>query len=192
MKLVFATNNGHKLRELLQIVPAGFELLSLNDIGCKDDIPENGPTLEANAAQKSFYIWEKYGMDCFSDDTGLEIKAIGNEPGVCSARYAGEERDHEANMDKVLEKLKNETDRRARFRCVISLIVNGIEKQFEGIVHGTILTKKLGGTGFGYDPVFMPDGYDRSYAEMSDEEKNLISHRGLAVAKLVEYLRLPR
>ena len=188
-KLVFATNNDHKLRELTEIVPPEFELLSLNDIDCSDDIPETGDTLEINAAQKSFYIWEKYGINCFADDTGLEIEAIGSEPGVYSARYAGEERSATANMLKVLEKMTNETNRKARFRCVISLVIDGIEKQFEGIVNGVILTEKHGDAGFGYDPIFMPDGFNQSFAEMSSFDKNQVSHRGRAVMKLVEYLK---
>jgi len=188
-KLVFATNNDHKLRELKEILSSEFELLSLNDIGCTDDIPETGTTLEVNAAQKSFYIWDKYGINCFADDTGLEIEALGNEPGVYSARYAGEGRNATDNMLKVLGKLKNEINRRARFRCVISLIINGEEKQFEGIVDGKILDEKHGVAGFGYDPIFMPDGFSQSFAEMSAEEKNQVSHRGRAVKKLVDYLK---
>jgi len=188
-KLVFATNNDHKLRELKEILSSEFELLSLNDIGCTDDIPETGTTLEVNAAQKSFYIWDKYGINCFADDTGLEIEALGNEPGVYSARYAGEGRNATDNMLKVLGKLKNEINRKARFRCVISLIINGEEKQFEGIVDGKILDEKHGVAGFGYDPIFMPDGFSQSFAEMSAEEKNQVSHRGRAVKKLVDYLK---
>jgi XTP/dITP diphosphohydrolase len=188
-KLVFATNNDHKLRELKQILPADFELLSLNDIGCTDDIPETGPTLETNASQKSYYIWERYGINCFADDTGLEVEALLNEPGVYSARYAGEERSARANMLKVLEKLNNKTNRKARFRCVISLVINGEEKQFEGIVEGQILPEGQGEAGFGYDPIFMPDGYTLSFAQMGAVDKNRISHRGRAVEKLVEYLR---
>lgn len=188
-KLVFATNNDHKLKELRQIVPSEFELVSLNDIGCTDDIPETGTTLEVNAAQKSFYIWNKYSIDCFADDTGLEIEALGNEPGVYSARYAGEDKSPEDNLLKVLEKMVNVTNRKARFRCVVSLVIEGAEKQFEGIVEGKILTAKQGEAGFGYDPIFMPDGYNQSFAEMSAEDKNRISHRGLAVNKLVEYLK---
>jgi XTP/dITP diphosphohydrolase len=188
-KLVFATNNDHKLRELKQILPNDFELLSLNDIGCTDDIPETGPTLETNASQKSYYIWERYGINCFADDTGLEIEALLNEPGVYSARYAGEERSARANMLKVLEKLNNKTNRKARFRCVISLVIDGVEKQFEGIVEGQILTEEHGEAGFGYDPIFMPDGYNLSFAQMGAADKNRISHRGRAVEKLIEYLR---
>ena len=188
-KLVFATNNSHKLRELSQIMPPDIELLSLEDIGCADEIPETGPTLEINAAQKSFYIWDKYGLNCFADDTGLEIEALGNEPGVFSARYAGEARDANANIIKVLENLNNNSNRKARFRCVISLVIDGYEIQFEGIVNGAISTEKFGNSGFGYDPIFIPDGYDQSFAELSPEIKNAISHRGLAVMKLVDYLR---
>ncbi len=188
-KLVFATNNDHKLRELKEILPLEFELLSLNDIGCYDDIPETGPTLEINAAQKSYYIWDKYGINCFADDTGLEVEALMNEPGVYSARYAGEERSAAANMLKVLEKLAGESNRKARFRCVISLVIAGKEKQFEGIVEGKILTEGQGKAGFGYDPIFMPDGYHLSFAEMEAEDKNRVSHRGRAVEKLVEYLK---
>lgn len=188
-KLVFATNNNHKLKELMQILPSEFELLSLNDIGCTDEIPETGPTLEVNAAQKSFYIWDKYGINCFADDTGLEIEALGNEPGVFSARYAGEEKSTVANKQKVLENMKNESNRKARFRCVISLIIDGKEKQFEGIVDGQILTENHGEAGFGYDPIFIPDGFSLSFAEMSADNKNKISHRGRAVMKLVEYLK---
>lgn len=188
-KLVFATNNDHKLSELSQILPPEFELLSLNDIGCTDDIPETGTTLEVNAAQKSFYIWDKYGFNCFADDTGLEIEILGNEPGVYSARYAGEDRSATANMLKVLNKMAGETNRKARFRCVISLVIDGKEKQFEGIVEGKLLTERQGEAGFGYDPIFMPDGYNHSFAEMSADDKNRISHRGRAVIKLVDYLK---
>ena len=187
-RLVFATNNDHKLRELREILSAEFELLSLNDINCSDDIPETGATLEDNAAQKAFYIWDKYAIDCFADDTGLEIEALGNEPGVYSARYAGEERSAASNMRKVLENMANESNRKARFRCVISLVIDGREKQFEGIVEGKILFKEQGAAGFGYDPVFMPDGFNQSFAEMPAEDKNRISHRGRAVMKLVDYL----
>ena len=191
-KLVFATNNSHKLRELSQIMPPDIELMSLSDIGCDDEIPETGPTLESNAAQKAFYIWDKYGLNCFADDTGLEIESLGNEPGVYSARYAGEARDSNANIIKVLENLRNETNRKARFRCVISLVIKGQETQCEGIVDGEIATEKHGNSGFGYDPVFVPDGYDQSFAELTPEVKNGISHRARAVMKLVEYLRKNR
>jgi XTP/dITP diphosphohydrolase len=189
IKLVFATNNDHKLRELKEIIPTEFELLSLNDIGCSEDIPETGPTLEVNAGQKSFYVWDKYGFNCFADDTGLEIEALLNEPGVFSARYAGEDKNATANMARVLERMANMTNRKARFRCVISLVIDGKENQFEGIVEGHILHEKRGKDGFGYDPIFMPDGYSLSFAEMSSDNKNQISHRGRAVEQLVDYLR---
>ncbi len=188
-KIVFATNNEHKLRELRQILNGEFELLSLDDIGCDEEIPETGTTLEYNASQKSSYIWNKYGIDCFADDTGLEIKSLNNEPGVYSARYAGEAKNSDANMQKVLEKLKNFSDRSARFRSVFSLIMDGKETQFEGIVEGEILYEKEGKGGFGYDPIFKPAGYEKSFASLSPEEKNQISHRGRAVRKLVEYLK---
>ena len=188
MKLVFATNNQHKLQEIKQLLNGSFELLCLNDIGCDDDIPENQDTLEGNAAEKAFFIYNKYGINCFADDTGLEIEALNGEPGVYSARYAGEERSAENNMDLVLEKLNKIKNRKARFRTVVSLVIDGCESQFEGIVNGQILEEKRGETGFGYDPIFKPDESDRSFAEMPMEEKNQISHRGRAVQKLVEYL----
>ena len=189
MKLVFATNNHHKINELQAILGRGFELLSLEDIGCHEEIPEEQPTLEGNAGQKAFFIYEKYGYPCFADDTGLEIDTLNGEPGVCSARYAGEARDSQANMDKVLKKLENIKNRRARFRTVISLVMNGQEKQFEGIVEGEIITEKRGNTGFGYDPIFLPRGFQKTFAEMSLDEKNQISHRARAVQKLMDYLK---
>ena len=188
MKLVFATNNQHKLEELKTILDKKFELLSLMDLGCFDEIPEDHDTLEGNASQKAFYIFNKYAVSCFADDTGLEIEALNNEPGVYSARYAGVDRDAGANMRKVLTKLDKINNRSARFRTVISLVVDGKELQFEGVVNGTILEEKQGEKGFGYDPIFQPDGYKCSFAQMGMEEKNKISHRGRAVRKLVEYL----
>ncbi|WP_372652305.1 non-canonical purine NTP diphosphatase [Draconibacterium sp.] len=189
MKLVFATNNKHKLEELQAILGDHFSLLSLKDIECFDEIPEEQPTLEGNASQKAYYIYDKFGMNCFADDTGLEIEALDGEPGVFSARYAGEDKNSEANMNKVLEKLAKINDRKARFRTVISLIIDGEEKQFEGIVNGEILKEKRGGSGFGYDPIFKPEGLDQSFAEMGLDDKNTISHRGRAVQKLVDYLK---
>ncbi|MCE4566793.1 non-canonical purine NTP diphosphatase [Maribellus sp. CM-23] len=189
MELVFATNNRHKLEELQELLGSEIKLLSLGDIGCYEDIPETQPTLEGNARQKSFFVYEKYGYNCFADDTGLEIEALDGEPGVYSARYAGDARDSDANMKKVLEKLVKINSREARFRTVISLILNGEETQFEGIVEGAILTEKKGNSGFGYDPVFQPKGYTQSFAEMSLEQKNKISHRGRAVEKLVNFLK---
>lgn len=190
MELVFATNNQHKLAELQAILGDEFKLLSLKDIACFEEIPEEQPTLEGNASQKAFFVFNKYGYNCFADDTGLEIEALGGEPGVYSARYAGEEKSAEANMNKVLEKLAKINERNARFRTVISLIIDGEEKQFEGIVDGEILKERKGGSGFGYDPIFQPTGLEQSFAEMDLSEKNKISHRGRAVRKLVDYLKI--
>ncbi len=187
-QLVFATNNAHKLRELGEILKGEFTLLSLYDIGCSDDIPETGETLEANASQKSFYIWDRYQTDCFSDDTGLEVAALNNEPGVRSARYAGEGRNSDDNVAKVLSELEGKENRKASFRCVISLIIRGHEYLFEGRVDGEIITERRGLAGFGYDPIFRPDGYDQSFAEMEADLKNSMSHRGRAVQKLVRFL----
>ncbi len=189
MELVFATNNQHKLEELQAILGNEIKLLSLKDIGCTEEIPEEQPTLEGNARQKSTYIFEKYGYSCFADDTGLEVEALNGEPGVYSARYAGEEKSSEANMNKVLKKLADKENRNARFRTVISLIIDGKESQFEGVVEGRILTEKRGDSGFGYDPIFQPAGLKTSFAEMNLADKNEISHRGRAVAKLANYLR---
>ncbi|MCQ2287536.1 MAG: non-canonical purine NTP diphosphatase [Muribaculaceae bacterium] len=188
-KIVFATNNAHKLQELRQIVGEDFEILSLADIGCTDDIPETADTLDGNALMKAQYIKEHYGMDCFSDDTGLEIDALGGEPGVYSARYGGVAHDSERNMDKVLMKLQGVTDRSARFRTVIALIEGDKVTKFEGKVEGRILTERHGDEGFGYDPIFAPVEADgRSFAQMTAQEKNAISHRGRATAALVKHL----
>lgn len=189
MKLVFATNNQHKLRELQQILGNSIELLSLQDIGCTDEVPENQETLEGNASEKAFYIYNKFGYNCFADDTGLEIEALDGAPGVYSARYAGEEKSSASNMAKVLREMGNTDERKARFRTVISLVIDGQEKQFEGIVDGEILREQQGEAGFGYDPIFSPEGFTESFAEMSAEAKNKISHRGRAVEKLVDYLK---
>jgi XTP/dITP diphosphohydrolase len=191
MKLVFATNNRHKLEEIKVLLGDGFELLTLSEIGCTEDIPEEQPTLEGNARQKAFYVYEKYGYSCFADDTGLEIDALNGEPGVLSARYAGPGKDPRDNMDKVLKKLDGIDNRKARFRTVISLVLDGEETQFEGVVEGEIIREKRGEAGFGYDPVFLPAGYDRTFAEMGVDEKNVISHRGRAVAKLIRFLKTP-
>ena len=188
MELIFATNNSHKLEELQAIMGNRIQLLSLNDIGCNEEIPEDQATLEGNASQKAFYIYNKYGYNCFADDTGLEIEALNGEPGVYSARYAGEEKSAEANMDKVLAGLLKIKNRNARFRTVISLVIDGIEKQFEGFVEGTILNERRGISGFGYDPIFQPTGFSKTFAEMNLTDKNKISHRGRAVEKLVLYL----
>ena len=190
MKIVFVTNNQHKLDEIKNILGQEFNIVSLNDIGCHEDIPETGDTLEENASQKSNYIASRYALDCFADDTGLEVDALGGQPGVHSARYA-EETDHDsqANMAKLLDKLGNNNNRKARFRTVISLIVHGKEHRFEGIVEGRIAHQPSGVRGFGYDPVFIPDGYDKSFAELGDEVKNQISHRARAVRKLAEHIK---
>lgn len=187
-QLVFATNNAHKLEEVAAKIAGKIELLSLDDIDCHDDIEEAGTTFSENASIKSHYIYHKYHLNCFGDDSGLEIDALNGETGVYSARYAGEHGNHVANMDKVLEKLKGVTNRRARFRTVISLIWDGEEHFFDGTVEGTIRQERSGTGGFGYDPIFEPAGYDITFAEMSMEEKNSISHRGRAVEKLVEFL----
>ncbi len=188
MKLVFATNNQHKLHEIKHLLEDSFELLSLNDIECFDDIPENQKTIEGNASEKAFYIWNKYQLNCFADDTGLEIEALNGEPGVYSARYAGDEKSPEKNIELVLQKMAKIKNRKARFKTVISLVIDGKEVQFEGIVNGTILEERKGQSGFGYDPIFQPDESQFSFAEMPLGEKNKISHRGRATRKLVEYL----
>ena len=189
MKLVFATNNAHKLDEIRAILGNKIEILSLNDINCHDEIPETADTLEGNALQKAMYIKEHYGYDCFADDTGLEVSALGGAPGVHTARYAeNTDHDSEANMNNLLRELEGKNDRSAQFRTVIALLLNGEQHLFEGIVKGDILTEKRGSEGFGYDPVFSPEQYSESFAELGAEVKNKISHRARAVAKLVEYL----
>ena len=188
-KLVFATNNVHKLEEIRAILGDKVEILSLNDIDCHADIPETADTLQGNAALKAQYIYENYGLDCFADDTGLEVEALNGAPGIYSARYAGGEgHDSEANMKKLLSEMQDKDNRRARFRTVICLIEGGKEHFFEGIVNGSIIRERKGGAGFGYDPVFIPDGYSETFAEMGNDEKNKISHRARAVQKLCEYL----
>ncbi|MBN1251069.1 MAG: non-canonical purine NTP diphosphatase [Bacteroidales bacterium] len=188
MKLVFATNNENKLREISQILNSDFQLLSLNDISCFEDIPETSPTIEENSLEKAKYVYEKYNVNCFADDTGLEIEALNGKPGVYSARYAGNEKNMDKNIEKVLEELKNSKNRNAQFKTVISLIINGEQYQFEGIIKGKIIKQKRGKEGFGYDPVFLPDGYDITFAEMPYELKNLISHRAIAFEKLMDFL----
>ncbi len=187
-QLVFATNNPHKVDEVRNKLSGLFEIRTLSEIGCVEDIPETSDTLQGNAAQKSHYLHDRFHCDCFADDTGLEVEALNGAPGVYSARYAGPGKDSEANIDKLLSELEGKENRRARFRTVISLILNGQEHFFEGIVSGTILTERHGSNGFGYDPVFQPDGYDRSFAELSMDEKNKISHRGRATEKLIQFL----
>ena len=189
MKLVFATNNKHKLQEVRDIVGDRVEVLSLADIGCYDDIPETADTLQGNALIKARHIYEKYGFDCFADDTGLEVEALDGAPGVYSARYAGEECDSEANMRKLLENLTGKTNRNAQFRTVIALIINGEEMLFNGIVKGAIATEKKGDSGFGYDPIFVPEGHSASFAQISSEMKNSMSHRFRATQQLSDYLK---
>jgi XTP/dITP diphosphohydrolase len=189
MKLVFATNNKHKLDEVRAILGNRVEILSLNDINCHDDIPETADTLEGNALIKARYIYDKFGVDCFADDTGLEVEALNGEPGVYSARYAGEECNSEANMHKLLQNLTGKNNRNAQFRTVIALIIKGEEKLFNGIVKGTISHEKTGNSGFGYDPVFIPEGFSESFAQMSGDMKNSISHRYRATEELNNYLK---
>ena len=191
-KIIFATNNQHKLNEIKQILGSQFDILSLEDIHCHEDIPEDQETIEGNALQKAQYIVDKYHVDCFADDTGLEVEALGGEPGVYSARYAeGTDHNSEANMNKLLQRLGNNNNRRARFRTVIALIIksNHTPLFFEGVVEGHIAYKKQGNEGFGYDPIFIPDGYEESFAQLGMDLKNMISHRALAVKKLAEYLK---
>lgn len=200
MKIVFATNNAHKLKEIREILGNSFEVVSLAEIGCHEDIPETGETLEENALQKAQYVYDHYHISCFADDTGLEVEALDGAPGVHSARYAeGTDHNSEANMAKLLRQLDGKDNRKARFRTVIALIENkdvcpcgctSIPQihRFEGIVEGRIATEKHGSEGFGYDPLFVPEGYDKSFAELGEHVKNTISHRARAVAKLAEYL----
>lgn len=188
-KLVFATNNAHKLEEIRAILGEKVEILSLKDIHCDTDIPETADTLEGNAALKAEFIYKHYGLDCFADDTGLEVEALGGAPGVYSARYAGGEgHDSEANMKKLLKELSGETDRKAQFRTAICLIEGGEKHLFEGVVKGEIIEEKRGNSGFGYDPVFVPEGFSQTFAELGAEIKNQISHRARAVQRLCEYL----
>ena len=202
MKIVFATNNKHKLDEIRNILGSSFEVLSLNDLGCHDDIPETGSTLEENARQKAQYIYDKYRCNVFADDTGLEVEALGGEPGVYSARYAAikdpnaESHDSEANMTTLLKELEGKANRNARFHTVIALILTSNPPTgeqggllFSGIVEGEIIRERRGGEGFGYDPIFQPEGYDKTFAELGNDIKNTISHRARAVAKLASYLK---
>ena len=193
--IVFATNNAHKLSEIRQILGNSIEVLSLKDIGCDVDIPETGSTLEENALQKAQYVFDHYHLDVFADDTGLEVEALNGAPGVYSARYAGDGHDSEANMAKLLKELEHEDNRKARFRTVIALIqkVGGLDcvqriKLFEGIVNGQIIRERRGGEGFGYDPIFLPDGYDQTFAELGMDIKNEISHRARATAKFADFV----
>lgn len=192
MKLYFATNNLHKVAEVQKILIGDFEILSLKDLGNTIEIPETGDTLEENSRLKVRYLYDTYGLDCFADDTGLEVEALGGAPGVYSARYAGTPGDDRKNVDMLLENLKNAADRNARFRTVITLITNGREKQFKGVVNGKIINERRGNSGFGYDPVFVPNGYVTTFAEMAEEEKNRISHRGISIRKFADFLLISK
>lgn len=189
MKLIFATNNAHKLAEVQAVLGDGYELVTPRQMGITEDIPETASTLEGNARQKARYLYERTGLDCFADDTGLEVDALDGAPGVHSARYATDGHDFEANTRLLLHNMEGKEDRRARFRTAIILIEGGEEHLFEGRVEGEITCEPAGCGGFGYDPVFRPEGYEQTFAEMSADEKNAISHRARAVAKLVEYLK---
>ncbi|MBP5386421.1 MAG: non-canonical purine NTP diphosphatase [Prevotella sp.] len=199
MKIVFDTNNAHKLTEIRQILGDDFEVLSLADIGCHEDIPETADTIEGNALQKAQYVFDHYHLSCFADDTGLEVDALGGAPGIYSARYAGEGHDSEANMRKLLHELGENNNRKARFRTVIALIQkeedndSSLAEQkincFEGIIEGQIIREKRGDEGFGYDPIFRPDGYEETFAQLGPQIKNRISHRALAVEKLAKFLK---
>lgn len=188
MKLVFATNNKNKVKEIQALMPENIELLSLEEIGCNEDIPETAPTIEGNAVQKAGYVKEKYGYDCFADDTGLEVEALNGAPGVYSARYAGEAKSSEANMDKLLKELEGKKNRSARFKTVIALHLNCELHTFTGICSGNIIFERKGEQGFGYDPVFQPEGKRVTFAEMSLEEKSKISHRARATRQLIDFL----
>lgn len=188
-KIVFATHNKHKADELQAMLEGKYQVLTLDDIGCYEEIPEDADTLEGNAIIKAQYVVDHYKVSCFADDTGLEVSALNGAPGVHTARYAGELKDPTSNMNKLLDALAFETNRKAQFRTVICLIVNNERHLFEGIATGIIAPTKSGSTGFGYDPIFIPEGHDRTFAEMSQEEKNSISHRGRAVEKLISYLQ---
>ncbi len=188
MKIIFASNNKNKVQEIQNQVPKSIQIVTLDEIGCTEDIKETGTTIEENAIIKANYITEKYGLPCFADDTGLEIDALNGEPGVYSARYAGEAKNADKNMDLVLEKLSNSTNRKAQFKTVIALNINNRQHLFTGIVEGEIRNEKIGHNGFGYDPIFEPESLGRTFAEMSIDEKNKLSHRGRAVEKLIEFL----
>ncbi|HET9570398.1 MAG TPA: non-canonical purine NTP diphosphatase [Bacteroidales bacterium] len=187
-KIVFATNNAHKMGEVSAILDSKFKLIGLKEIGCYDEIPETSDTIEGNALQKANYVWEHYGIDCIADDTGLEVEALNGAPGVYSARYAGEECIAENNIQKLLKELDGVQNRKARFKTVAALILNGRVNLFEGVIYGRILTEKRGQDGFGYDPVFVPDHFNESFAEMTSEQKNSISHRALAFKAFAEFM----
>lgn len=189
MKLVFASNNQNKIKEIQLLLPHSIQILSLEDIGCFEDIPETADTIEGNAILKANYVTEKYGHNCFADDTGLEVEALNGKPGVYSARYAGEQKNTNDNMDKLLLNLKDESNRSSQFKTVIALNLNGKQTLFTGIIKGKVIKEKIGTNGFGYDPIFVADGYTKTFAELTIEEKSKISHRGLAVKQLLDFLK---
>ena len=189
MKIVFATNNKNKILEVQQLLPPTIEIVSLESIGCFEEIPETANTIEGNAVMKANYVTQKYGYDCFADDTGLEVEALNGAPGVYSARYAGEQRSAEDNMNKLLDSLSNETNRNAQFKTVIALNCNGQQHLFTGIAPGKITLERAGNQGFGYDPIFQPEGFEATFAQLSLEEKGAISHRGKATALLIAFLK---
>ena len=188
MKLVFASNNANKIKEIQQLIPASIEIVSLQDIGCTEDIPETADTIEGNAILKANYVTQKYGLNCFADDSGLEVETLNGAPGVYSARYAGEPKNDENNMDKLILALKNEANKKANFKTVICLNINGEQLLFTGIINGTITDTKTGENGFGYDPIFIAEGLTKTFAELTMQEKSTISHRGIAVKQLVALL----
>ncbi|WP_281616219.1 non-canonical purine NTP diphosphatase [Flammeovirga sp. SubArs3] len=188
-KICFATNNPNKLKEIQQQLDGLYEVVSLKEINCNEELPETQETLEGNSAQKAQYVWDNYQVSCFADDTGLEVNALNGDPGVYSARYAGPQRDSDDNMDLVLKNLEGKPDRSARFRTVITLVWNGEIKQVDGIAEGEIIKERTGDQGFGYDPIFRPIGHEKTFAQLSASEKNEISHRGRAVTKLIELLK---
>ena len=189
MQLVFASNNKNKIKEIQLLVPPTIQILSLDDIGCTEDIAETADTIEGNAMLKANYVTEKYGYDCFADDSGLEVDALNGEPGVFSARYAGEPKNDENNIDKLLANLKDLENKKANFKTVICLNLKGEQQLFTGIINGQIIEEHIGTNGFGYDPVFVADGYQKTFAELTLEEKSNISHRGIAVKKLIDFLK---
>lgn len=189
MQLVFASNNKNKIKEIQLLLPDSIQILSLEDIGCTEDIPETADTIEGNAILKANYVTQKYGYDCFADDSGLEVAALNGEPGVFSARYAGEPKNDENNIDKLLANLKDVNNKKANFKTIICLNLKGEQHLFTGIINGQIIEERIGNNGFGYDPIFVADGYQKTFAELSLEEKARISHRGIAVKKLIDFLK---
>lgn len=188
MKLVFASNNANKIKEIQQLIPSSIEVVSLQDIGCTEEIPETADTIEGNAILKANYVTEKYGFNCFADDSGLEVEALNGAPGVYSARYAGEPKNDDNNMNKLILALKNEPNKKANFKTIICLNIDGKQHLFNGIVNGKIIDTKIGENGFGYDPIFIADGFTKTFAELTMPEKASISHRGIAVKQLVNFL----